>query len=126
MSKDYSLTEALGVFFIFASIVPSLWFFSAISLSSPLHILLAVSPMLMVIAGWGLIKKKSWARGSSILLMLFVLIYAFYQYWFLGTNLLGVPAIIFILGILIFDKNQSQSIIESEEMTPLTSKMDTI
>ena len=80
----------------------------------------------MVMFGWGLVKKRSWARDGSILLMLFGLIYAFYQYWFLGAHLLGVPAIIVILGILLFDKNHSQSSQDANETSNLTSTMDTI
>ena len=93
---------------------------------SSLQILLLVSPMLVFTVGWGLVKKRRWARGGSILLMLFGFIFVFYQYWFLGTHLIGVPVIIVILGILFFSKNQSQSTLESDETSTLTSTMDTI
>lgn len=126
MSKEYSWTEALGVLFIFGSILPSLYSISIVSMLivgssitqlglTSLDILLLVFPLLTVTTGLGLVQKRSWARGSSICLMLCGIIYVFCRYLYLDIPPTEFAVIILILVGLLCSNNQSHSTIEPDD-----------
>lgn len=118
MSKKYSLTQVLGVLFIFASIMPLLSFVVSIGYSNPFlsfpsslsyySVFSLCSPFVMFILGWGLADKKKWARDGAVLFMIVVMIVRFFSSWFLGMalNSASLTVIFFIFGILLFDKTR--------------------
>jgi hypothetical protein len=117
MSQKYSLTDVLGVWLIFSSIIPWLStfsIFSAVILGHPLdltyfnywNIFLLCSPYIMTLLGWGLIKKYSWARNGLIFYMLLNIILSAFQYPFIGFSPYGITINIIIIGVLLYSNNR--------------------
>jgi len=97
MSQNSSLTEVLGVWLIFASVLPLLFtipILSALIFGFPLdmtyfsygNIFLLCSPPIMIILGYGLIKKYSWARNGLIIYLLLSIIFVAFQYPLFGIH----------------------------------------
>jgi hypothetical protein len=102
MSQKDDLLVALGVWLIFASIIPwisSVPVFSSLLLgfSSNMDVfdyLYLFSPTVVILLSLGLIKKVSWTRYGLIIFMLFGLV--------LNANPVGVTYTAIIIGLLLF------------------------
>ncbi len=102
MSQKDDLLVALGVWLIFASIIPWIWsvpVFSSLLLGFPSNMdmfdyLYLFSPTVVILLSLGLIKKVSWTRYGLIIFMLFGLV--------LNANPVGVTYTAIIIGLLLF------------------------
>lgn len=137
MSRKYRLSQTLGVWLIFASVLPLLFtipILSALVFGFPLdltyfsygNIFLLCSPPIMIILGYGLIKKYSWARNGLIIYLLLSIIFVAFQYPLFGINPAGVSVTIIIIGILLFSTNRISSKEESDKSTVQPSTMGPI
>jgi hypothetical protein len=113
MSKEYSLTQVLGIWLIFASAVPvifstpALMFFRGIPFEltshSTLDFFVLISPFILIIHGWGLYKNIPAARIGLICYLLLAVIVSFVNYLISGVFITGASTtlIIVLLGVLI-------------------------
>ena len=123
LSEDYSLTEALGVFFIIISPVPLVFSFIHIFVSLPsilfylefpqnyYQVFLLYSFFIMIPLGWCLADKEKWAKEAAILFMIVSIIMGLSSILLFGIDgtstwiesLIWTIVNFFFLGILLFD-----------------------
>ncbi len=125
MSQKDDLSVVLGVWLIFATIIP--WISSVSKFSSLVlgfssnmdvfNYLYLFSPTVVILLSLGLIKKVSWTRYGLIIFMLFGLV--------LNTNPVGVTYTAIIIGLLLFSNGplvtRKKSILQQTESNSMES-----
>jgi hypothetical protein len=134
MTDNRSLSGVLGVWFIFASIVPLVGsigsFFSIISsfllgFGFPMNpsfyqIFFLFSPFIIVVLGWGLTDGANWARYGSILFTILSIILGVASGLLVqvGQNPAWITMDIIILGVLLCDVNRTEIVTKpSDELS---------
>jgi hypothetical protein len=135
-SRKYTLTQVFGIWVIFASILPLITSSSYILffIGSPIQPLyfgyldsfVLISPIIMVILGWGLYKNHPAARIGMICYLLLTLIVSFGSYYLGGPFLVGsnITLILLILGGLILSNNRKAHARNDNQSVALPSEID--
>lgn len=108
MPQRDDLLEVLGVWLIFASIIPwiySLPVFSSLILGFPSNMAVSsywylFSPTVVILLSLGLIKGVSWSRYGLIIFILLGLLF--------NTNPVGITYAVIIIGLLLFSNTPAK------------------
>ncbi|MFW9835637.1 MAG: hypothetical protein ACFFEK_16660 [Candidatus Thorarchaeota archaeon] len=126
MTQKSRPSEILGVFFIFVSPIPAVFFafdfypwgfpsFSFFSsLFSPDQIFLLYSTFIMIFLGWCLTNKEKWAKEAAILFTIVSILMSLFSFWLYSEqafysssrwieSLIWMLANILFLGVLLSD-----------------------